>query len=477
VRRAGNQVRITGQLIHASDDVHLWAKSYDHELTPKEMFAIQAALATEIAGALQAAISPGTKKLLERRPTDNLAAYEAYLKARTLTFTILTRLNEREKFLHTAVELDPNFAEAWGELATTHAAYVFQRFDVTPARLAQADAAIAHAIRLAPDSLEVVRLIGVYAYNGYRDYSRAIAQFEKVIGLQPNNAAAILYLANVQRRQGRWLEALGNYRKAAELDPANGILLAQLELTYVRERKWDEALATRRRIVALQPDSLRNQAPLFRMDWWAKGSTKEAEDWLTRLTPPQFASPLVVEERKFWARTKGDYAEWRRLDGLQPYFDEDGTPRWSQATDAAMMVAAQGDMVGAMARLGKFPAEVRSALEVQPANERLWCGLALMEALLGKKEEALRDARKAVELMPEARDAVTGPTISLYLAAVYAWIGDKDRAVAELTRLVRMPSGIVSVHDLRIDPQFAPLRGDPRFEALLNDPKNNAPLF
>jgi TolB-like protein len=194
VRRSGNQVRITGQLIRAANDEHLWAKSYDRELTPKEIFAIQAALSTEIAGALKAAISPETKKLLERRPTENLAAYELYLKARGLGNVARTDLEKRVKFMEDALALDPNFTEAWGGLAGAHAAQVFQMSDRTPGRLAQADAAINHAVSLAPDNPEIIRLLGAYAYFGYRDYPRATAQFEKVIRLQPNNARAISFL-------------------------------------------------------------------------------------------------------------------------------------------------------------------------------------------------------------------------------------------------------------------------------------------
>ena len=141
-------------------------------------------------------------------------------------------------------------------------------------------------------------------------------------------------------------------------------------------------------------------------------------------------------------------------------------------------MAAHGDLAGARLRLGNLPADVRAKLELDPTNDNLWGEQALMAALLGQKTEALRDARKAVELLPEALDAITEPRRSRTLAVVYAWTGDKDRAIAELTRLLRVPFGYEgSVHDLRVDAAFAPLRGDPRFEALLKDPKNSASLF
>ncbi|MSU66586.1 MAG: hypothetical protein EXS38_10905 [Opitutus sp.] len=149
-----------------------------------------------------------------------------------------------------------------------------------------------------------------------------------------------------------------------------------------------------------------------------------------------------------------------------------------------MMLAAHGNLSGAAARLGGYPAEVRTELEMQPSNARLWAILSQMEALLGQNEAALRDARKAVELLPESVDAFLGTVFTANLAAVYAWIGDKDRAIAEITRLLRIPSNSANslrlgsnIHILRTDPAFAPLRGDPRFESLLKDPKNNEPLF
>ena len=488
VRRSGNQVRITGQLIRAANDEHLWAKSYDRELTPKEIFAIQAALSTEIAGALKAAISPETKKLLERRPTENLAAYELYLKARGLGGAARANLEKRSKFLKEALALDPNFAEAWGELAVVHAIYVIQMYDLTPERLAQADAAINHAVSLAPDNPEIIRQLGAYAYLVYRDYPRATALYEKVIRLQPNNAEAIVQLGLVQRRQGRWLESVTTMRRALELDPRNLEMMGYTLHPLLAGRRWNEARVLSRRVLETDPSyELQRSAgnSSARVEFLATGSTKQGDEWLARLSPAQLASPPIMGWRKHWAVLKGDYAEWQRLDEIQP-FDGLDESRAEQAADAAMMLAAQGDMARATTRLGGALAEVRAELLVQPSNAKLWAALSRMEALLGQNEAALRDAKKAVELLPEGVDAALGTVFTANLAAVYAWIGDKDRAIAEITRLLRIPthsgglagmSSVVNIHTLRVSPHFFPLRGDPRFEALLNDPKNNEPLF
>jgi len=363
---------------------------------------------------------------------------------------------------------------------------VFQMYDRTPGRLAQADAAINHAVSLAPDNPEIILMLGRYAYLGYRDYPRATAQFEKVIRLQPNNARAISFLGALQRRQGRWLESLTNIRRALELDPRNLNIMENLVASLISGRRWTEAMALSRKLFETDPSyELERGAgnSSARVEFLATGSTKQGDEWLARLSPAQLASPPMMAWRKHWAVLRGDYAEWQRLDGIQP-FDGQNLSRAEETAHAAMMLAAQGDMAGAATRLGGALAEVRAELLVQPSNARLWSALSRMEALLGQNEAALRDARKAVELLPESVDAFLGPSFTANLAAVYAWIGDKDRAIAEITRLLRIPThsagdlvSVINIHALRFSPQFFPLRGDPRFEALLNDPKNHAPLF
>ena len=478
VRRSGNQIRLTGQLIRADKDEHLWAKSYDRELTPKEMFAIQAALATEIAGALQAVISPAAKKLVERRPTENLAAYDLYLRARSIPVWIGSPV--REKLLQDAVELDPNFAEAWGELAYGHAcSYYFNR-DHTPERLAQADAAIARAVRLAPDSPEVIRMLGAYAYMGYSDYARAEAQYLKVLRLQPNNADAVRSLGRVQDLQGRWPEALGSYRKAAELDPGNlGLFISKLSAA----RRWDESIAVQQRNVAQKGNPSEKWKLAFDI-FAATGSTLEIDEFVDRLTSAERDSAAFIPWQETRAIIRKDFAEWKRLDALPKNESANQLPS-EHTIEAALVFAAHGDLAGARARLGSQPAQVRSALERQPANARLMESLVLMEAILGEKEAAWRDARKALEILSKAPDDLTPQQHRLFLAMAYALTGDKGSAVSELAGVLRVPSPsssrfgslMISVHTLRVAPAFANLRGDPAFEALLADPKNNQPLF
>jgi tetratricopeptide (TPR) repeat protein len=180
---------------------------------------------------------------------------------------------------------------------------------------------------------------------------------------------------------------------------------------------------------------------------------------------------------------RGDFAEATRLERLRPEQHDPQTLFWRwEAFDAALTLAAKGDVDGARARLGTWPAELKSRRDLDPENEDTWACVAGMEMLLGHPEEALRSARKAVELLPESRDAADGPFYSRMLALVQAWTGDKDNALAALARLLRTPGsfdfgGSTNIHGLKNGPWFYPLHGDPRFEALMNDPANNAPLF
>jgi TolB-like protein/Flp pilus assembly protein TadD len=394
VQRAGGKVRVTGQLINARTDEHVWAKSYDRDLT--DIFAIQTALSREIASALSAAISPATQKFIERRPTDNPAAYDAYLKARDLSnrspISSLPALREEEELFKRAVQLDPNFAAAWGELARVHALFVFWGINGSAGRLADADAAIAQAVRLAPDAPEVIEALGTYAYYAYRDYARATEQYEKLARLQPNNATVYSSLGLIERRQGRWAESLASFHRAAALDPAN-ISIARNMLDVARFcRRWDEARAAHQHLIALLPDQLREQLDLVDGEFKATGSWQAADALLARLTPAQRDSPIAIFYRKNWAIDRSDYAEFKRLDEIQPTLESEWPPIWSDVLAAETYFAA-GDLAAVRARLAGLLAESKARLESEPSNPTAWSSAGQMEAVLGHAEEAVRLAR------------------------------------------------------------------------------------
>ncbi|SDR83303.1 TIR domain-containing protein [Opitutus sp. GAS368] len=477
VRRSGNKVRVTGQLIHAATDEHVWAQAYDRDLT--DIFTIQAELSAQIAGALKAALSPEEKVLLARRPTENLAAYDAYVKARQMALSGTTQLLESrtiESLLKQAVTLDPRFAAAWGELGRQIVFLYFNELDRSPQRLAEAKAAIETAVRLAPDAPEVIESYGDYFYYGYRDYVRAGEQYERLAVLRPNDASVFGSLGLIHRRQGRFKEGLAELQRAVEIEPRNLRYLRTLQQLMQGLDRYDEAAALQRRVIDLTPGDPIEEANLVQIPFFARGSTKECTDLLTQTKPKTAGEVSIVNfGRKQWAVQIGDWTEAIRLDGVERYFENPSFPHWGQDLTMAFALAAHGDQAAARVRAEAALPAVQADLENKP-SATAWDALAGIYVLTDRKNEALRAARRAMELVPEAGDAVAGPGISLVYASTLAWTGDKEAALAELARLLRTPFG-ENIYSAKSSPLWLPLHGDPRFEALLNDPKNNAPLF
>jgi TolB-like protein/cytochrome c-type biogenesis protein CcmH/NrfG len=478
VRRSGNKVRVTGQLIHAASDEHVWAASYDRDLT--DIFTIQAELSQQIAAQLKAALSPEEKVLIARKPTENPAAYDFFLRARDILNREGNTYASRQQqidLLEKAVALDPSFAQAWGELAGACAYWYFSSFDGMDEQLARAKGAMDRAMQLAPDDPEIYGSLGTYYYYGFRDYARATEQYERLARLQPNSPVVFNSLGLIQRRQGRWAQSLANSRRASELDPANIRYLRNLLGTLEAARRWDECIVAQSRIVALLPGNLNDRYQLAYYHFLATGSFAEVDAVFKALSPTERDSELGLNLRKTWAIAKGDFAEAVRLDRIQPYSDADGLPRWQQALFCSIPYLALGDRAGAIARLGEFPAQARALVEKEPNNVRAWAFLGGIEAVLGRKDEALRCMARTAELLPESRDALDGVQMAWNRALTYDLLGEKEKTLAEYTRLIRLPCSTANVAAYELKYGFSTLHGDPRFEALLSDPKNHAPLF
>ncbi len=481
VRRAGNKVRVTGQLIRAATDEHIWAKNYDRDLT--DIFAIQSELSQAIAGELKMALSPQEQKLLNRRPTENIAAYDLFLKARDLRNTggrSTAFFRQEEEWLNRAIQLDSNFAGAWAALAWTHSYQYGFNFDRSDARVALARAAIDHAVQLAADAPDVMLERGYYYYYCFRDYGRAAEIFRNLLQVQPNEAAVHNALASIYRRQGNWLEALQSFRRAAQLDPLSRDFVGLVVAQATAGRRYDEAMVEQQGWITRTSGDVRRNWLLAMLAFYARGSTREMEAFFAELNSVQPGSAQALDHRKSWAVTLGDYAEVVRLDKVQPYSGEEATSAIvpnETALAIGVTLVAQGDRDEARTRLTGVERELRARLEREPANARLLSSLGQIESVMGNKEAALLHVRKAMELEPESIDTYFGPIHRNALAFVYAWNGDKTQAIAEYARLLRTPYARINVYEMRKNPTYFPLHGDPRFEALLNDPKNNEPLF
>jgi tetratricopeptide (TPR) repeat protein len=347
------------------------------------------------------------------------------------------------------------------------------------ADLAKAKNAIDTATRLAPDSFEASYALGDLYYYGYKDYGRALAEYEKLARLRPNDPIYLNRVAGVLRRQGHWAESLAGYRKLREVDPGNLRNRHDIVTMLAAGRRYDEAIVEMRQLVERAPDDVWLRLELGQLAYLASGSTKEMDQSLAQAGPDALVPGNAQQTRIRFALARGDINEAKRLERLQPLDEPD------LVIQMAYALAAQGDHEGARARLGDLPAQLRALTENRPEDSVSWARLGLTEVLLGRKADAVREARQAVELLPESRDAILGAANRAALAQVLAWTGNLDAAIVEYAHLVRTPFGLNSLSlvpfsvgpTMRLEPRFAPLHGDPRFEALLDDPKNKEPLF
>ncbi len=475
VRRSGNKVRVTGQLIRAATDEHLWAKAYDRDLT--DVFTIQGEIATAIAGALESVLTPEAKSILDRRPTDNPAAYDLFLKARQLRYGgSVTEAKGIIPLLEQAVQLDPKFAAAWADLGSRRAFNYFN-IDPTAALLAKAKEAIDAAVRLAPDDPAVLEGQGDYYYYCYRDYARAAENYARLAELRPNDPALFWSMGLIERRQGRFADAWRNFQRAMELDPDNaGYAITALELLGMG-RRFVEAEALGRKAVLRWPDDLYIGSLHAANAYYASGSTARMAEFARRIVPA-IKQPDHLYYQRVQALMRGDWTEVLRLDRRQRHFDSEDDPAWQQDANTAMAMAEMGDLPAAQTRMREALAAMQAEETRQAGNDVLWINLALAHAFLGHKAESMRCREKAFEIMPISRDALQGAGDAVVLASALAWCGEKDRALAELARLLHVAWGanIYRERGCWLS-AWKPLRDDPRFQALLADPKNNGPLF
>ena len=488
VRRADKKVRITGTLINVRTDEAIWTKSYDKELT--DVFGIQSELAQAIAAELKATLSPEERSLVSRRATEDPVAYDLFLKARQerndATGGQKFTLDRQIGWLEAAVARDPSFATAWAYLGRAYGLYYRNNHDHSAARLELARNAIDTALRLAPDSPEVLLNVGDYYVFCFHDHVRATGAFEKVARLQPNSSQPWFGLANVQREQGKWLEAWVNYQKTTDRDPAFVDGWSQLFSLALAGRRFADArtaalrVADLRRIIA-QPDAANPpngfDAQAARLSFLASGSTREIEALLPRIEADPRGDATAEFFRVQLAAETGNDVEVVQLDRVRPATDAFGVLR------VATALINLGRRDDAVAKIGEMPAQLRSLLALQPDNDTVWGQLSRLEAVLGHKDEALRCARERIARIPLARDYWRGTLAELDLAFVYTWTGEITKATEAYAQLLSAPMAqgweyyMLTVQTLKRGVWYAPLRGDPRFEALLNDPKNNAPLF
>ena len=456
VQRDGNRVRITTELIDARTDETLWSESYQRDLT--DIFAIQSEIAETVASKLSARLSPQEQKNIGQRPTTNLEAYDLYLKAKELVanWRFVAQgaddLRKAVKLLEEATQKDPKFTLAYCVLARAHDDLYFYPFDKTPERRALADAAVNEALRLEPDSPEA-HLAEAYHLYSSRNYERASVQIELAQRALPNSPEALWLAARIDERLGRWDEATKAFEKAYSLDPRNPDIVYELADNYKVRGRYREAEQIYARFNEVEPGSPEgNQAALDSLS----STQKNQQPWVSG----RFWSAVGARD---WTAAKQILDETSDESLLAGNRVKASIPR---GCGEIFLAALQGKHPTLETGFGAARDQLAQRVEANPDDVQLLSVLGEVDALLGRKQEAIEEATRAVELRPISQDAVEGPFILTSLAVVYAWTNEPDQAFRVLDILAKTPGGLGTRADFKADPMWDPVRKDPRFDQL-----------
>jgi TolB-like protein/Flp pilus assembly protein TadD len=474
VQRVGQHVRVTAQLIDARTDAHIWAERYDKEMHDlSDIFVLESSLAESIVSQLRSRLSPAEKAAIERQPTKDDVAYNYYVRAQSLLIaSTYTRGKENRleaiRLLDMAVERDPTFLRARCELAQVHDELYLLGMDHTPARLALADAALQVALRQKPDAGETHLAFAHHLYAGYFDYDRARAELELAKRTLPNDPAVFELAGFIDRRQGRWTQSARHLKHAVELDPQNADFLQQVSQSYEKLRWFPDAVDALDKALRVLPDDAGLRLHRSAVDLTWRGDTHSLRATLNELLAkdPASGSPLAHESIHL-ALCERDFAAAERA--LATMGEEGGSEEafsFPRAWYQALIARAKGDSGQAELAFANARKEVAKTVQEQPGYGEPLCLLGLIDAGLGDKERAVQEGRRAVELLPLYKDSINGALLIQYLAIIYAWTGDKEHAVEQLTSVTSIPSD-TNYGELRLHPYWDPLRGDPRFEKIV----------
>jgi len=480
VRRVGNKVRVTGQLINARTDEHVWAKTYDKDLT--DIFGIQAELATEIATALRSAITPQEQTKLATLPTANMAAYDLYRRARFKSqedIGLRDRLGAVLPLLESAVQLDPQFADAWAELAMQRLTQ-YRGSQGSPDLLARIREALDTAVRLAPDSFNVLWVQRQFYYSVDQPAERAGVS-ERIAQLYPNRAETRVIMASEAWFGSRFREALDDVRLAVSLDP-RGLDTLNYSIGYLSAlRRYDEIEVLQRVVFEVHPPSLQLQWNAAYTSFTATGSVAQGDALVAKLTPEALRSDSnAVAVAAGWALFKGDATTivrlWEQSGSKWRFNNQD--PRYDLLS-VALSCLKLGQPDRAQPLLERTRDLLRAQLDAAPNNGQRLSDFAFTVALLGDNAAADRALAKLREVISTTPNQTTRVNLMANEADTLAWMGRKTEAIDLLVSYINLPGVPIfsRVHALQRSIVWWPLQGDPRFEALIADPKNNAPLY
>jgi serine/threonine-protein kinase len=473
VQKSGDTVRVNVQLINAANDSHLWADTFDRKLT--DIFAVESEIAENIAALLRSELSPEEKAAIQEPPTHDIVAYDLYVRGKILVNAISFNnaraakdLLEAVRLFEQAVSHDPGFFLAYYQLADAHDEIYFFGIDHTPSRLASAEAALEALLRLRPNSGEAHLALAQHRYLALRDYDGARQELAIARRALPNEPSVFVLAGFIDRRQGRWEDSTKELMRALELDPRNPFILQQISFTYHDQRRFKEMLAVLDRVLALAPKDVnsRLKRALAELEW--RADSRPLHSVIQSILAEDPSAAATVSDR--WiglalCERDGVAAE-RALASLPADACREGSLGFPKAWCEGLVARARGDDASARAAFSRARAEVEQIVHAQPDYAEELCVLGMIDAALGRKADAIREGRRAVELLPIPKDAIDGAVLIQYLAVIYAWTGENQLALEQLAKVALVPSD-VNYGYLRLHRLWDPLRDEPGFQKIV----------
>jgi tetratricopeptide (TPR) repeat protein len=467
------RVRITSHLVRVEDNIEIWSQTYEHVL--EDIFRIQSDIAQSVVDALGITLNQTHRDRFAEKPTDNLEAYQAFLRGRWYTnrphFSLEDWKNAIDDFQR-AVALDPGFAIAYAELAKAHARLYNLRYDVSERRLRLADEASRTALRLNPGSAEVRLVIGYYYLWAYRDPSKAMEEWTIAEKEMLNNVAILKAKGDLYETQGHWEEAIKLTKRAFEISPKDPDLPSRLAEYYWVTRKYEQATSFCDQAIAIGPDELWPYLYRTFIHWEWKGADETSRASLS-------SAPMDPDHEWYVWSWFFQYAGERRFEdvfGLLEHMDGHWSKNKCWAMPKPMMAAFVYQYHDEKEKAREFfEASIpflRSALVEYPDDPRYHSSLGVALAGAGQKDEAIREGRKAVELLPLSVDHLYGIPPVGDLAIIYAMTGEVEAALEQLEILLSTPSWY-SPNFISVDIRYAPLYGNPKYKALMQKYRKN----
>ena len=461
-----SRVRVTPQLIRVADDTHVWTDQYDRVLS--DIFGVQTEIATQVFDQLHVTLLEPERRALDARPTANMDAYQAYLRG--LDYASQPGFSPEDfrlaiSMFGRAVELDPDFALAWAALGRAHSIVFNAGVERTEEHVLKAKAAADRALELQPELPETQLALGYYYYHCLRDYDKALEAFDAAAERLPNQNEILQHIGWIRRRQSRWDEALDYLKRSLELNPRDPSLMFEIGNTCLWMRRYEEAEIYYDRSIALAPDEVWGYAFNAVSYWLRSGDLEAARAVLQRM--PDNDEPTAQYIWFMQEVLEGDYeAALDRLASLSVEIIEVPDASIPTAFLAGLVYQATGDTARARTSFESAVVVLERQVAVRSGDGRVHSALGLTYATLGRRDDAIREANLAVEMIPVSEDALRGPKQIDLLAQTYRALGEYDASFDQLEYELSIPA-MMAVELLRIDPGWAPLRDHPRFRALV----------